>query len=220
MTIETEALCTVSRKRRIYIPLGVGLAVSLFNFMLITPLFFLLAKAGLGPRDHSAAMVGVLYVAACIISFQMGFMPLLVAKYIDPYFEEEVELRSQRIALAWKGLFLGALGAALVVIILGSPDGPLAGEIVLPVSGGLLLLGAIFAINSYRRADEMSQKVNIEGAALGLIINFLFFATMAACAHLEMLPTLRPIENVAIFMILALGALIFTAVRRGAVRMN
>lgn len=219
MTNDSEASCKVSRKRALLIPLGAGLVAALICLTIIGSIFTFLLRSGLEPREFLTGMLGAIYVNTAVGCLLVCMMPSLIAKFFN-YGADEVGAREQIIAIACAGMFMAANGAALIVLALAAPAGPLAGSIALPLVGGLVLVGVVFAILSHHFGDELYRQINVDTAASGFFLSFLFIAGWAALAHLNVTLPLHPLEIIAAFMGLLLVAFAITAVRRGLVRLR
>jgi hypothetical protein len=171
------------------------------------------AVGGLTASATFAALVGAVYL---LIGFSLVIgtaSPQMGAKFLNV--EDADELREQKQVLSLSGWAMALWGAALLVLALAAPDGPVPQAAALVVGLVGLVIGTVLSVLVYRASDELMLAVNLEAGALSYGLTFVTIGGWAMAAHLGYCPAPQPLDLLSLFYVLVLLASFIAVGRRG-----
>lgn len=168
---------------------------------------------GLDKSATIAALVGMLYLLIGLMIMVGIASPQMGAKFLNV--EDADELREQKQVLSVSGWAMMLWGAALMVLALAAPGGPVPQAAALAVGLAGLVIGTLLSVKAYRASDELMLMVNLEGGALSYGLSFLIIGGWAMAAHLGYCSAPQPLDLLSLFYALALLASFIAVGRRG-----
>ncbi|MDJ0979882.1 MAG: hypothetical protein QNI87_15255 [Erythrobacter sp.] len=134
--------------------------------------------------------------------------------------EDAEEIEEMRAMVLNSAFALGSWGAALLVIALAEPAGPISPLHSFLVSAAGIVLGCYFAAVSYRHSDELMMAVNREAAVWAYGLVFCVIGGWAMAAHADLLAPPAPLDVMTGFYALVLLATCIAAGRRGMLKLR
>lgn len=200
---------------------------SLFRLMAGGVVGFFAAKAMIALIDSSAiggleasaviaALVGAMYGLMGVSILAGSAMPRAGAAFLNV--EDADEIREQKRMFLFSGASSLLWGAALVVVALAAPDGPIAQATALVVAAACFIIGTALCVPLYRASDELMMAVMQEGGALSAWLLFAVVSSWATLAHLGFTAGPQPLDLLSLFYGLMLVASFIVVFRRGMVR--
>jgi hypothetical protein len=168
---------------------------------------------GLGQSETIAALVGMLY-AVIGLGMMVGVAsPGLGARFLNV--EDADELREQKRILNLSAVAMLLWGAALMVLAMAAPGGPVPQAAALAIAAGGLAIGAVLSVAIYRASDELMRAVNLETGSLAYGLVVLVVGVWAMLAHLGYTAGPAPLDLLSLFYVLVLAASFIVIGRRG-----
>lgn len=165
-----------------------------------------------------AAVVGALYMVIAIGVGVGAASPVLGEKYLNTDDAEEIlEMRS---VLGYSAGATGLWGAALLILAMAAPDGPIAVTVALAMTAVLFALGSWLGWRSHKASDELFAAVNVEATVWAYVATVVVGGGCMVGAHLELMPALEPIDWLTLFYVAALLASFVSAGRRGMLKLK
>lgn len=165
------------------------------------------------PSILVAAAVAAFYLVVAAITAVGTLNPQLGARYLNV--EDADELREVRKMLLLSAGGMALWGAALLALALAAPAGPLPIPAALTLGVAGLAGGGVFAVMSYRLADELMVAVNLEAGAVSYGLVLLVIGGWGMLAHLGYVAGPQPLDLLTSFYILVMLATFIAAARRG-----
>lgn len=204
--------------RKLVIPMGTGMVVGgVSAFFTLSSIDALMASE----PDLSivaAAMIALLYL---VIGLSVGLgtlSPGFGAHFLNV--EDADELREMRRALLASSAAMALMGAALMVLVLAAPAGPVPGPLALVLGGAGLLAGGALGYASQRMADELLMAVGLEANAYAYMLALLAIGGWAMAAHVGLAAGPEPLDLLTTFYALALVATLIATGRRGMLKLR
>jgi hypothetical protein len=174
------------------------------------------AIGGLEASAVIAAAVGAMYGLMGVMILAGSAMPRAGAAFLNV--EDADEIREQKRMFLYSGASSLFWGAALVVLALAAPDGPIAQLTALIVAAACFIIGTALCVPVYRVSDELMMAVMQEGGALSAWLLFAVVGSWATMAHLGFAQDPQPLDLLSLFYGLMLVASFIVIFRRGMVR--
>lgn len=171
---------------------------------------------GLEASPAIAALVGMMYGLMGVSILVGSAMPRAGAAFLNV--EDADEIREQKRLFLYSGASSLLWGAALVVLALAAPDGPIAPVTSLVVAASCFIIGTALCVPIYRVSDELMMAVMQEGGAVSAWLLFAVVGTWATVAHLGFAQGPQPLDLLSLFYGLMLVASFIVIFRRGMVR--
>jgi hypothetical protein len=171
---------------------------------------------GLEASRAIAALVGMLYGLMGVSILAGLAMPRAGAAFLNV--EDADEIGEQKRMFFYSGVSSLLWGAALVVLALAAPDGPIAQATALIVAAACFVIGTALCVPLYRASDELMVAVMQEGGALSAWLLFAVVGGWATLAHLGFAAGPQPLDLLSVFYALMLAASFIVVFRRGMVR--
>ncbi|HEX8579579.1 MAG TPA: hypothetical protein VF655_08300 [Allosphingosinicella sp.] len=132
--------------------------------------------------------------------------------------EDAEELREQRASLGPSAISCILMGAFLLLLALAPVEK--GGDLTIwAVAAGACLIGGVaIARATRRRADELMRQVSLESSALTLNLALAGLSAWALLAHLGFVRWATPLGLIAGLALLHLGAIFWTAARKGMMK--
>ncbi len=218
MMNEAEQTTEISFMRKLVVPLiAGGLAGTLTSAGV---LFYMDGAFGeaVSLSRQIAAAVGALYMVIAIGVGVGAASPALGEKYLNT--DDADEIREMRTVLMNSGAAMALWGAALLILALAAPDGPIATTIALATSVVLLAIGSWLGWRAHNASDELFVAVNMEATVWSYVGTVLIGGGCMVGAHLELMPALAPLDWLTLFYVVALAASFISSGRRGMLKIK
>jgi hypothetical protein len=171
---------------------------------------------GLEASSAIAALVGMMYGLMGLMILVGSAMPRAGAAFLNV--EDADEIREQKRLFVCSALSSLLWGAALIILALAAPDGPIAPLTALVTATICLLVGGALSLPIYHAADELMTAVMQEGGSLSAWLLFAGVGSWAALAHLGYAAGPQPLDLLTLFYVVMLAASFIVVFRRGMVR--
>jgi hypothetical protein len=202
--------------RRTVFRLASGAVVGFFAAKAMTSWIDGPAIGGLEASAVIAAAIGLVYGLMGVSILAGSAMPRAGAAFLNV--EDADEIREQKRMFLLSGASSLLWGAALVVLALAAPDGPIAQVTALIVAAACFLVGTALCVPLYRVSDELMMAVMQEGGALSAWLLFAVVGSWATMAHLGFAQGPQPLDLLSLLYGLMLVASFIVIFRRGMVR--
>lgn len=189
------------------------------GFFVAKALISLIEGPAIGGLEASAAIaaaIGAMYGLMGVMILAGSAMPRAGAAFLNV--EDADEIREQKRMFLYSGASSVLWGAALGVLALAAPDGPIAPVTSLVVAAACFIIGTALCVPIYRASDELMMAVMQEGGALSAWLLFAVVGTWATVAHLGFAQGPQPLDLLSLFYGLMLVASFIVIFRRGMVR--
>ena len=165
-----------------------------------------------------AAVVGVLYMVIAIGVGVGAASPALGDKYLNT--EDADEILEMRNMLMTSGAAMALFGAALILLAMAAPEGPIAARFALIGSAALFVVGGWLGWRSHKASDELFTAVNLEATAWAYAGTVIIGGGWAVGAHLGFAAPFAPLDWVTMFYIVALASSFIASGRRGMLKLK
>lgn len=165
-----------------------------------------------------AAVVGGLYLVIAIGVGVGAASPSLGEKYLNT--EDAEEIMEMRNVLLNSGAAMALWGAALILLAFAAPDGPVPSMIALVGSAAMFTIGGWLGWRSHKASDELFVAVNMEATVWAYAATVLIGGGCMVGAHLELMPTLAPLDWLTLIYVVGLAASFVSTGRRGMLKIK
>lgn len=206
MTLETSQSLQAARMRKLALSMigGAALGGAVVAFGLV-PL--LKTRLLTDPGAIAAAGVGLIYVLMGLIVGLGALFPGAGAKVLNVPDREELE--DQRAMLLGGAFCYLAFGAALILLALAGPGGPVPASLALAGLAGSFALSCLITWLQWDKYDELSRQVSLESGSIGFLIVLPILTLWGAANHLGFVASFSPLAVIAVLALaVVLGAFI------------
>jgi len=213
----TDDPIKAARQRRFFLSmLGGGLAgyvavnwglVALFKAVPVTD-----------PAAFAAAGVGLIYVLMGLFVGMGALLPRAGAKVLNVSGQEE--LQEQRAILLGGSLCYLVFGAALILLALATPAGPVSGGLALSAVVGSLVLSCLIGWLQWGKYDELQRQVNLESSSITLLIVLPVVIVWGAADYLGFAAGFSPLTVIALLALSVVVGAFIAAGRRSLLTQN
>ena len=172
----------------------------------------------IGLSRELAGLVAIVYL---LIGLLMGFglmSPKQGAKVLNV--EDADEIEEERAQLLPSTLAMLLSGAALMVLALAQPVGPIAMGVALAVYVLAMVLSVYLSLAAQKRQDELMREVGKECAVAAYYLMFAIGGSWAVLAHLDYVAAPAPLDWLTMFWGVTLLAAFVVTARRGMMAMR
>jgi hypothetical protein len=155
------------------------------------------------------AMIAVMGV---FVGFGLVF-PALGAKLLNV--ADRDDLADQRAILTGSAISCMALGAALMLVALSGPEGPVPGSVAIVALACSMVLMVVITIAQWRYYDEMMRNVSLEASAWMAALLFPAIMLWATAVHIGQVAAIDPLALIGLLAVTMLLATFIATGRRG-----
>jgi len=155
------------------------------------------------------AMIAVMGV---FVGFGLVF-PALGAKLLNV--ADRDDLADQRAILTGSAISCIALGAALMLVALSGPEGPVPGGVAIVALACSMVLMIVITIAQWRYYDEMMRNVSLEASAWMAALLFPAIMLWATAVHIGQAAAIDPLALIGLLAVTMLLATFIATGRRG-----
>lgn len=199
--------------QRLALPLATGGISGFLASLAFLNLTEIASADGLGVSRDIGGLVGVIYILIGLVVALGVVRPGVGAKLLNV--EDADELREGRRMLGLSSVAMVMLGAALILLVLSGPVGPLAPG--LSAGGAVLLFGIVtwLSVVARRLTDEMQRDLSRDATATAFNLLVLVGGGWALLAHTGFAAAPAPLDWLTMFAVFMLCATFWQAGRRG-----
>lgn len=199
--------------RRLALPLAAGGISGFLASLAFLNLTDFATDGGLGASREIAGLVGIIYILTGLVVALGAARPAVGAKLLNV--EDADELREGKRMLTLNSVAMVLLGAALVLLALAGPAGPLAPGLSL---GGAVLAIAVatwLSVVAQRLIDEMQRDLTRDATATAFYLLLAVGGGWAMLAHTGYVAGPVPLDWLTMAAVFVLCATFWQAGRRG-----
>ncbi|MCK0129050.1 hypothetical protein [Erythrobacter sp. F6033] len=203
-------------KRKMVIPLISGAVAGVVSAAAVMTFMDANFDDTLSASRMIAAVVGGLYMMIAIGVGVGAASPALGEKYLNT--EDADEIREMRAVLLYSAIAMTLWGAALVLLALAAPAGPVPAQVALIIATAMMAIGAWLGWKSHKASDELYSRVNIEATAVAYFATIVIGGGWMMLAHLELADAMAPLDWLTMFYVTGLAATFIVTGRRGMLK--
>ena len=172
----------------------------------------------IGLSREIAALVAIVYLLIGLLMVFGLVSPKQGAKVLNVEDADEIEEERGQLLPATVAMILA--GAALMVLALAQPVGPVASFVALSVYVVATVLSVYLSLAAQKRQDELMREVGKECAVASYYLIFAIGGSWAGLAHLDYVAAPAPLDWLTMFWGMTLLAAFIVTSRRGMMAMR